>query len=88
MKRLLWAYFSESGLFKSTHVFYVVQTELLAPILVKAAQERVAKPDDAAVVENYKKLLAQYVESMSRVRDLCDQAVDPMDFVQTAGKFF
>ncbi|XP_026331099.1 vinculin-like [Hyposmocoma kahamanoa] len=62
------------------------QTELLAPLLVKAAEERVAKPDDAAVVENYKKLLAQYSESMSRVRDLCDQSVDPMDFVQTAGE--
>ncbi|KAF9811562.1 hypothetical protein SFRURICE_017022 [Spodoptera frugiperda] len=62
------------------------QTELLAPILVKAAQERIARPDDKAVIENYKSLLAKYAESMSKIRDLCDQSVDPMEFVQTAVK--
>ncbi|CAB3232888.1 unnamed protein product [Arctia plantaginis] len=62
------------------------QTELLAPMLVKAAQERVHKPDDTAVIENYKALLARYTESLSKVRDLCDQSVDPMDFVLTAGE--
>ncbi|XP_050555307.1 talin-1 isoform X48 [Spodoptera frugiperda] len=62
------------------------QTELLAPMLVKAAQERIARPDDKAVIENYKSLLAKYAESMSKIRDLCDQSVDPMEFVQTAGE--
>ncbi|KAJ8707318.1 hypothetical protein PYW08_010570 [Mythimna loreyi] len=62
------------------------QAELLAPMLVKAAQQRVASPDDKAVIENYKSLLARYAESLSKIRDLCDQSVDPMDFVQTAGE--
>lgn len=95
------------------------QTELLAPLLVKAAEERVHKPDNEvtftylllrtrftqiqnicnvlktfycllsssqAVIENYKALLARYTDSLSKVRDLCDQSVDPMDFVQTAGE--
>nr|XP_037876909.1 talin-1 isoform X5 [Bombyx mori] len=62
------------------------QTELLAPMLVKAAQERLAKPNDQAIIDNYKSMLAQYAESVSKVRDLCDQAVDPMEFVQTAGE--
>ncbi|XP_075987203.1 vinculin-like [Anticarsia gemmatalis] len=61
------------------------QTELLAPMLVKAAQERIHKPDDKAVIENYKALLAQFTESLSKVRDLCDQSVEPMAFVQAAG---
>ncbi|KAM3956906.1 vinculin-like [Aphomia sociella] len=61
------------------------QAELLAPMLVKAAQQRVSSPNDQAVIENYKTILAKYAESMSRVRELCDQSVDPMDFVQTAG---
>ncbi|KAL0859681.1 hypothetical protein ABMA27_010797 [Loxostege sticticalis] len=62
------------------------QTELLAPMLVKAAQQRVTSPDDKAAIEHYQKLLAQYAESLANVRNLCDQAVDPMDFVQTAGE--
>ncbi|KAH9637815.1 hypothetical protein HF086_017593 [Spodoptera exigua] len=62
------------------------QTELLAPMLVKAAQERIERPDDKAVIENYKSLLTKYAESMSKIRDLCDQSVDPMEFVQTAGE--
>ncbi|KAH9634471.1 hypothetical protein HF086_015301 [Spodoptera exigua] len=62
------------------------RTELLAPMLVKAAQERIERPDDKAVIENYKSLLAKYAESMSKIRDLCDQSVDPMEFVQTAGE--
>ncbi|KAJ8705175.1 hypothetical protein PYW07_011002 [Mythimna separata] len=62
------------------------QAELIAPMLVKAAQQRVATPDDKAVIENYKSLLARYAESLSKIRDLCDQSVDPMDFVQTAGE--
>lgn len=61
------------------------QTELLAPMLVKAAQERITHPDNKVIIEKYRTLLAQYAESLSKVRDLCDQAVDPMDFVQTAG---
>ncbi|XP_037294624.1 talin-1 isoform X2 [Manduca sexta] len=61
------------------------QSELLAPMLVKAAQERINKPNDKAAVDTYKSLLSKYADSLSRVRELCDQAVDPMDFVQTAG---
>ncbi|XP_028179404.1 vinculin-like isoform X3 [Ostrinia furnacalis] len=62
------------------------QTELLAPMLVKAAQQRVMSPDDKAAIEHYQKLLAEYAESLANMRNLCDQAVDPMDFVQTAGE--
>ncbi|XP_061724426.1 talin-1-like isoform X1 [Cydia pomonella] len=60
------------------------QTELLAPMLVKAAEKRVMHPTETAVVEEYRTQLAQYSQSLSKVRDLCDRAVDPMQFVQTA----
>ncbi|XP_048000507.1 talin-2-like isoform X2 [Leguminivora glycinivorella] len=60
------------------------QTELFAPMLVKAAEKRVMHPTETAVVEEYRTQLAQYSQSLSKVRDLCDRAVDPMQFVQTA----
>ncbi|XP_053619003.1 talin-2-like isoform X2 [Plodia interpunctella] len=62
------------------------QANLLAPLLVKAAQERIESPDNTAAIEKYKSLLAQYAESLSKIRELCDQSVDPMEFVQTAGE--
>ncbi|KAI5639039.1 vinculin family domain-containing protein [Phthorimaea operculella] len=62
------------------------QTELLAPKLVAAAQARVSRPDDARATDEYRALLAEYAASLARVRRLCDQAVDPLDFVQTAGE--
>ncbi|CAG4985145.1 unnamed protein product [Colias eurytheme] len=62
------------------------QVELLAPSLVKAVQETVRKPDDEEAIDNYKKLILEYADSLSRVRDLCDRAVDPMDFAQAAGE--
>ncbi|XP_060807552.1 talin-1 isoform X2 [Amyelois transitella] len=62
------------------------QANLLAPLLVKAAQDRISTPNNKAAIENYQSLLAQYAESLSKVRDLCDRSVDPMEFVQTAGE--
>ncbi|KAJ2939408.1 hypothetical protein O0L34_g10835 [Tuta absoluta] len=62
------------------------QTELLAPRLVAAAQARVSRPDDARATDAYRALLAEYAASLARVQHLCDQAVDPLDFVQTAGE--
>ncbi|CAK1546593.1 unnamed protein product, partial [Leptosia nina] len=61
------------------------QVELLAPSLVKAAQDSVRTQDDQAI-ENYRKLVMEYAESLARVRELCDRAVDPIDFAQAAGE--
>lgn len=36
-------------------------------------------------IENYRKMVMEYADSLSRVRELCDRAVDPMDFAQAAG---
>lgn len=37
--------------------------------------------------EHFNNLKNQYSDAILRCRDLCDQAVDPLDFVRTAGKF-
>ncbi|CAG9796245.1 unnamed protein product [Diatraea saccharalis] len=55
-------------------------------MLVQAAQKRVISPDDQAAIEHYQKLLSEYADSLANIRSLCDQAVDPMAFVQTAGE--
>ncbi|XP_045486620.1 talin-B [Pieris rapae] len=59
------------------------QVELLAPSLVKAAQDSVKSQDDQAI-ENYRDMVMKYAESLSRVRELCDRAVNPVDFAQAA----
>ncbi|CAF4924673.1 unnamed protein product [Pieris macdunnoughi] len=59
------------------------QVELLAPSLVKAAQDSVKNQDDQAI-ENYRDMVMKYAESLTRVRELCDRAVNPMDFAQAA----
>ncbi|XP_052745161.1 uncharacterized protein LOC112051754 isoform X1 [Bicyclus anynana] len=62
------------------------QAQLLAPVLVKAAQDRIEHSDDQAAIKHYEDLLQQYADSLSRVRELCDHAVDPIDFAQAAGE--
>ncbi|XP_068624601.1 vinculin-like [Battus philenor] len=62
------------------------QVELLAPSLVKATQDRINSPYHQEIIDKYKSLIAEYAESMSKVRILCDRSVDPVDFVQAAGE--
>ncbi|XP_050671805.1 uncharacterized protein LOC126970120 isoform X2 [Leptidea sinapis] len=63
------------------------QTELLAPNLVRAAHRSIVQaPDDQDAIEEYRKLVMEYAASLGRVRELCDRAVDPMEFAQTAGE--
>ncbi|XP_069362769.1 extracellular matrix-binding protein ebh-like isoform X2 [Maniola hyperantus] len=62
------------------------KVELLAPALVKAAQDRIESPNDKDSTKRYEDLLQQYAQSLANVRDLCDQAVDPIDFAQAAGE--
>ncbi|CAH2268426.1 jg16857 [Pararge aegeria aegeria] len=62
------------------------QVQLLAPALVKAAQDRIEGPANQNTIQRYEDLLQKYAESLSKVRELCDQAVDPIDFAQAAGE--
>ncbi|XP_041983388.1 talin-2-like isoform X2 [Aricia agestis] len=72
---------SRRDLLDTTH-----KVELLAPSLVKATQERLESPEDKEAVEKYMLLVEQYAQMIASMRDLCDSAVDPIDFVQAAGE--
>ncbi|XP_061380258.1 talin-B-like isoform X3 [Danaus plexippus] len=62
------------------------QAELLAPALVKAAEKRIQHPNDEAAIAHYQELLANYAESLTKIRELCDRSVDPIDFSRAAGE--
>ncbi|XP_063834865.1 vinculin [Ostrinia nubilalis] len=62
------------------------QVEKLSPQLIAAGKIRLLYPDSKVAEEHFNNLKGQYAEAVLRVRDLCDQAVDPLDFVRTAGE--
>uniref|UniRef100_A0A2A4JNP8 Vinculin n=1 Tax=Heliothis virescens TaxID=7102 RepID=A0A2A4JNP8_HELVI len=62
------------------------QVEKLSPQLIAAGKIRLYNPDSKVAEEHFNNLKNQYAEAVLRVRDLCDQAVDPLDFVRTAGE--
>lgn len=62
------------------------QVEKLSPQLIAAGKIRLYNPDSKVSEEHFNNLRSQYAEAVLRARDLCDQAVDPLDFVRTAGE--
>ncbi|XP_035456928.2 vinculin [Spodoptera frugiperda] len=62
------------------------QVEKLSPQLIAAGKIRLYNPDSKVAEEHFNNLKNQYADAVLRVRDLCDQAVDPLDFVRTAGE--
>ncbi|KAL0859673.1 hypothetical protein ABMA27_010792 [Loxostege sticticalis] len=62
------------------------QVEKLSPQLIAAGKIRLLYPESKVAEEHFNNLKGQYAEAVLRVRDLCDQAVDPLDFVRTAGE--
>ncbi|XP_068624642.1 vinculin [Battus philenor] len=61
------------------------EVEKLSPQLIAAGKIRLHYPDSKVAEEHFNNLKNQYADAVLRVRDLCDQAVDPLDFVRTAG---
>ncbi|XP_072945946.1 vinculin [Epargyreus clarus] len=62
------------------------QVEKLSPQLICAGKIRLLYPDSKVAEEHFMNLKSQYSDAVLRCRDLCDQAVDPLDFVRTAGE--
>ncbi|XP_013148965.1 PREDICTED: vinculin [Papilio polytes] len=62
------------------------EVEKLSPQLIAAGKIRLHYPDSKVAEEHFNNLKNQYADAVLRVRDLCDQAVDPLDFVRTAGE--
>ncbi|XP_069362804.1 vinculin isoform X5 [Maniola hyperantus] len=62
------------------------EVEKLSPQLICAGKIRLHYPDSKVAEEHFNNLKNQYSDAVLRCRDLCDQAVDPLDFVRTAGE--
>ncbi|XP_052745183.1 vinculin [Bicyclus anynana] len=62
------------------------EVEKLSPQLICAGKIRLHYPDSKVAEEHFTNLKNQYSDAVLRCRDLCDQAVDPLDFVRTAGE--
>ncbi|XP_037078575.1 vinculin-like isoform X2 [Pollicipes pollicipes] len=58
------------------------EVESLHPQLVNAGSIRLQYPENKAADEHFENLRKQYAESISRVRDLSDEAIDVAQFVR------
>jgi len=57
------------------------QVESLTPQLINAGRIRMAYPNNQAANEHFENLKAQYSDSIGRVRNLCDEAIDSGQFI-------
>ncbi|VVC87569.1 unnamed protein product [Leptidea sinapis] len=62
------------------------EVEKLSPQLICAGKIRLHYPDSKVAEEHFNNLKNQYSDVVLKCRDLCDQALDPLDFVRTAGE--
>ncbi|XP_052753588.1 vinculin [Galleria mellonella] len=62
------------------------QVEKLSPQLISAGKIRFLYPESKVAEEHFNNLRSQYADAVLRARDLCDQALDPLEFVRTAGE--
>ncbi|XP_047516631.1 vinculin isoform X3 [Pieris napi] len=62
------------------------EVEKLSPQLICAGKIRLHYPESKVAEEHFNNLKNQYADAVLRCRDLCDQALDPLDFVRTAGE--
>ncbi|XP_035701560.1 vinculin isoform X3 [Folsomia candida] len=63
-------------------LFGASQVESLTPQLINAGRIRMAYPDNGAANEHFENLKTQYADSIAKVRDLCDEAIDSGHFIQ------
>ena len=63
------------------------QVESLHPQLVNAGSIRLQYPENKAADEHFENLRKQYAESISRVRDLSDEAIDAAQFIRQSGQW-
>ena len=62
-----------------------MQVESLSPQLVNAGSIRLQHPQNRAADEHFENLRRQYADSISRVRDLSDEAIDAAKFIRQSG---
>lgn len=59
----------------------------MTPQLVNAGSIRMHYPYDKTADEHFNNLKNQYEDSIERMRNLCDQATDPAEFIRLSGVF-
>jgi len=59
--------------------------ESLTPQLVNAGRIRMNYPHNKAADEHFQNLRSQYADSVEHMRNLCDQALDPAEFIRVSG---
>ncbi|KAF0309831.1 Vinculin [Amphibalanus amphitrite] len=62
------------------------EVESLSPQLVNAGSIRLQHPQNRAADEHFENLRRQYADSISRVRDLSDEAIDAAKFIRQSGQ--
>ncbi|KAF2882876.1 hypothetical protein ILUMI_23388 [Ignelater luminosus] len=60
------------------------QVESLTPQLVSAGSIRLNYPTSKAADEHFENLRQQYADTLTRVRNLCDEATDSADFIKAS----
>uniref|UniRef100_A0A6M2DQL3 Vinculin n=1 Tax=Xenopsylla cheopis TaxID=163159 RepID=A0A6M2DQL3_XENCH len=60
------------------------QVDSLTPQLISAGRIRMNYPDSKAAEEHLNNLRQQYADTIIKVRNLCDQATNPADFIKTS----
>ena len=61
------------------------QVESLCPHLVKGGRIRFDYPDNKAADEHFENLRKEYADSLQRMRNLVDEAIDTIAFIQASG---
>lgn len=64
------------------------QVESLTPQLVSAGSIRMNYPTSKAADEHFENLRQQYADTLTKVRNLCDEATDSSDFIKASGEFW
>jgi vinculin len=60
------------------------QIDSLTPQLISAGRIKMTYPDSKAAEEHLNNLKQQYSDTILRMRTLCDQAIDPVEFIKAS----
>lgn len=66
---------------------YSNQIESLTPQLISAGRIRFTHPDNKSADEHFENLKSQYQENLERLRNMVDEAVDSVSFVNASGMY-
>lgn len=63
------------------------QVESLTPQLISAGSIRMNYPTSKAADEHFENLRQQYADTVTKMRNLCDEATDSADFIKASGRY-